>query len=131
MIRSPRIQRELAAVARKYPGSQAAEDGGTTLLVIPRYSVSAGFRPSPVRIAIRIGALYPAEKLDLFWVDPALVRVDGNPLPNVMSTNIVLAGSPWMQISWHDHAPHDPARISILGYLSGIQQWFQSQVHAA
>jgi hypothetical protein len=131
VIRSLRIQRELAAVARKYPGSQPLEDGAGVLVVVPAYPIPSGFTPSPVRLAVKIGALYPTEKLDLFWVDTELKRIGGAALPNVMNSNIQLAGQPWIQISWHDNAPHDPERISVLGYLQGVRQWFAAQVQAA
>jgi len=130
VIRSPRIQRELAAVARKYPGSQSPDDGSDLLVVIPAYPIPPGFTPAPTRLVVKVGSLYPTEKLDLFWVDSDLKRLDGGMLPNVMSPNIQLAGQTWMQISWHDSAPHDPERVSILGYLQGVRQWFAAQVGA-
>jgi hypothetical protein len=130
-MRSPRVQREVAAVARKYPDSQALEEAGATLLVVPGYPVPVGFAPAPVRIALKIGALYPAEKLDLFWVDPDLKRLGGAGLPNIMSPSVQLGGQVWMQISWHDNAPHNPERLSVLGYLHGIREWFIRQVQAA
>jgi len=128
MIRSLRVERELQAVAGKYSDTRLVDEaGGSLLLVIPRYPIPAGFDRSAARIAVRIGALYPAEKLDLFWVDPALSRSDGAGLPNVMGA-MSLAEDAWTQISWHDNAPHDPARATILGFIRGIGGWFTQQV---
>lgn len=131
MIRSARVTRELGNVAAKYPDSQAVEDNGGTILVIPTYPMPAGFNRTAVRIAIKVSGLYPSEKLDLMWIDPDLRRVDGSALPNVMASNVVLAGQMWTQISWHDNAPHNPQLCTILGYLRGVRLWFAQQVGAA
>jgi hypothetical protein len=125
------VERELAGVARKYPGSLWVQEGAGLVLVVPGYPIPPGFSPAPIRVAIKVGVLYPAEKLDLFWIDPALKRLDGGTLPNIMSNDVHLAGQSWLQISWHDNAPHAPERVSILGYLLGLRQWFVGQAQAA
>lgn len=131
MMRSARVSRELEGISAKYPGSHVVDEAnGMLTLVIPTYPLPAGFDRAAVRVAIRIGALYPSEKLDLLWVDPTLRRLDGNGLPNVMGTNIALGGQSWTQISWHDNAPHDPMRSTILGFVQGIRLWFAQQVGA-
>jgi Prokaryotic E2 family E len=131
VIRSARVTRELKAATAKYPEAITIDDGSGLFLAIPEFPVPTGFTPAPVRLGIKVGALYPAEKLDLFWVDPALRRTDGSALPNVMGTNVSIAGQTWIQISWHDNAPHDPTHVSILGYLQGIKKWFSDQVEKA
>lgn len=132
MIRSARVAREVESITTKYPSAQAVDEAdGTLTLVIPAYPLPTGFDRSSVRVAIRISTLYPSEKLDLLWVDPALRRLDGAGMPNVMSGHVVLAGQAWTQISWHDNAPHDPQRCTILGYVRGIRLWFAQQVGAA
>jgi hypothetical protein len=131
-MRSLRVQREIESVQSKYPGSYPFEEtSGSLILVVPDFPIPPGFTTRSTRIAIRLPSLYPTEKLDLFWVDPALQRSDGGQLSNVMGTGIQMADLTWMQISWHDNAPHDPNRVSLLGYLQGIRVWFASQVGAA
>src|SRR5579885_432456 len=128
-MRSARVSCELEGITAKYAHSHVVDEAnGTLLLIIPAYPLTVGFDRSTVRLAVRIGALYPSEKLDLFWVDPTLRRLDGNALPNVMGTNVVLGGQSWTQISWHDNAPHDPIRCTILGFVRGIRLWFAQQV---
>lgn len=128
-MRTERINREIAAVIEKYPGTQAIDDpAGHTDLIIPALPIPAGFTGATARIVVRIPALYPAEKLDLFWLTPTLGRSDGAGLPNVMAQQVPIAGEVWRQISWHDNGPHDPNRISILGFVRGIGQWFERQV---
>lgn len=130
-MRSSRVERELADVSAKYPGSQAVEEAaGSLVLVIPQFPIPAGFNLAAVRIAVRVPALYPTEKLDLFWLDPDLQR-SGAGLPNVMGSGIQMVGQTWTQVSWHDNAPHDPNRITILGYIRGIRSWFARQVGVA
>ncbi len=131
-MRTLRIEREVASIAAKYPGATAVDEpDGSVVLIIPGFPLPAGFSASSTRIAVRIPALYPAEKLDLFWLDPSLARISGVALPNVMAQNVRLAGESWTQISWHDNSPHDPERISVLGFVRGIGQWFAGQVVAA
>lgn len=131
-MRSLRVERDLESALAKHLGSYLAEEpSGAITLIVPRFSVPSGFNLSTVRIAIKVPRLYPAERLDLFWVDPALCRNDSKSLPNVMAKNVQMGGLLWQQISWHDHAPHDPNRISVQGYLRGIQFWFKGQVSAA
>jgi hypothetical protein len=125
---SPRVQREVDAAIAKYPGGVAvAEADGSTVLVIPNYPAGSGFNRSHVDIAIKVGVMFPAEKLDLLWVEDDLRRVDGSMPGNVMVNGVQLAGRTWMQISWHDQSPHDARRASILGYLRGLRAWFESQ----
>ncbi len=119
-------------MAAKYPGATAVDEpDGSVGLIIPALPIPPGFTTPAARIAVRIPALYPAEKLDLFWVDPAVSRSNGSALPNVMAHGVRIAGSSWTQISWHDNSPHDPERISVLGFVRGIGQWFAGQVGAA
>jgi hypothetical protein len=128
MRRSERVQREVQGILEKYVGSNTFEEStGNLVLIIPEYPISTGFDRMAVRIAIKVGALYPSEKLDLFWVDPELRRTDGSALPNVMSSDVLLAGQKWVQISWHDNAPHDLDRITIQGYVHGVRKWFAEQ----
>jgi hypothetical protein len=130
-MRTPRIDREIATIAEKYPGAQAIDESdGSVGLVIPEFPLPLGFSTPAARIAVRIPALYPTEKLDLFWLDRTVTRRDGAALPNVMAHNVLVAGESWIQISWHDNASHDPERISVLGFVRGIGQWFSGQAVA-
>ncbi len=128
-MRTERINREIATVAEKYPGTRAVDEpGGSVGLIIPELPIPPGFTSTTARILVRIPALYPTEKLDLFWLTPALARSNGAGLPNVMASGVVMANEQWTQISWHDNSPHDPSRISVLGFVRGIVQWFERQV---
>lgn len=128
-MRPERINREIATVAEKYPGTCAVDEpGGGVGLIIPELPIPAGFTSTTARILVRIPALYPTEKLDLFWLTPAVRRSNGADLANVMGRGVVMANEQWTQISWHDNSPHDPGRISVLGFVRGIVQWFERQV---
>ncbi len=130
MTRTPRVQREVDALAAKYPGATAFEEetDGSLTLVIPYYPIPVGvFDRDAVSIAVKVGPLYPAEKLDLFWLDPSLRHRDNVALPNLMSPSVTLANQSWAQISWHDNAPHDPQRMTILGFVHSIGDWFAGQ----
>ncbi len=128
-MRTERIAREIATVAEKYPGTCANDDpSGHIDLIVPELPIPVGFTSSTARIVVRIPALYPTEKLDLFWLTPALRRNDAGVLPNIMIEQVALAGEMWKQISWHDNSPHDPDRITVLGFVRGIRRWFEGQV---
>lgn len=128
-MRTERINREIATVAEKYPGTRAIDDpGGHTDLLIPDLPIPAGFTSATARIIVRISAVYPTERLDLFWLTASLGRTDGGGLPNIMIAQMAIAGEQWKQISWHDTSPHDPDRISVLGFVRGIGRWFEGQV---
>ncbi len=128
-MHTDRINRELATVAEKYLGVYAVdESNGCVDLIIPTLPIPAGFTNATARILVRIPALYPTERLDLFWLAPTLQRSNGAALPNVMATGVAIAGEQWTQISWHDNSPHDPNRISVIGFVRSIGQWFEGQV---
>lgn len=131
-MRTPRVERELALVRDKHPDAMAVDEaGGTIGLIIPSFPLPSGFTAPSATIAVRIPSLYPSEKLDLFWLDPAIARTDGTALPNVMGREIDVAGRRWTQISWHDNGPHDPGRISVMGFVRSIDRWFDEQVGAS
>lgn len=128
-MRTERIGREIATVAAKYPGTCAVDEPtGSVALIIPKLPIPAGFTSATARIVVRIPALYPTERLDLFWLAPTLARDNGAALPNVMQQGVPIADEQWTQISWHDTSPHDPDRISVLGFVRGIGRWFEGQV---
>ncbi len=130
-VRTQRIDREIATVAEKYPGTTAVDaPDGSAGLIIPALPIPTGFSSPTARILVRIPAMYPAERLDLFWLTPTLARDNGAGLPNVMAHGVPLAGEHWTQISWHDNSPHDSDRITVLGFVRGIGQWFAGQVGA-
>lgn len=132
MVRTPRVDRELAALGDKFPGTRAVDEAdGSVTVIIPDFPTSASFTAPSTRIAVRVPALYPTEKLDLFWLDPTTTRRNGAALPNLMAQGVALAGEPWTQISWHDNSPHDPRRISILSFVRGIRRWFDDQAVTA
>lgn len=123
-MRSPHVQRQLIKVQEKFPDMRVVDVEGAILLILPTFALPSGFRQSQVRLALRVGALYPSEKLDLFWVEPTLQRLDGAKLPNLMNPDVMLGGEHWMQISWHDVGPYDPAQATLVGYLTGLRRWF-------
>jgi hypothetical protein len=128
-MHTDRITREITTVAEKYPGVYAVDEStGCVDLIIPAFPIPAGFTSGTARILVRIPALYPTQKLDLFWLTPTLQRSNGAALPNVMAASVPIAGEQWTQISWHDNSPHDPNRISVIGFVRGIGQWFEGQV---
>ncbi len=128
-MRTERINREVATIVEKYPGAYAVDEpSGGVALIIPALPIPVGFTNTNARILMRFPALYPAERLDLFWLTPTLKRSNGAGLPNVMMEGVSIADELWTQISWHDTSPHDPSRISVLGFVRGIVQWFEGQV---
>lgn len=128
-MRTERITREIESVAAKYPGTYAVDDPiGCIDLIIPQYPIPAGFTASTARVLVRIPALFPAEKLDLFWLSPSITRADGTGLANVMANGVPIANEQWTQISWHDNSPHDPNRITALAFVRSIRSWFAGQV---
>lgn len=130
-MRTERINREIATVAEKYPGTTAVDaPDGSVGLIIPALPIPDGFTSPTARILVRIPAMYPTERLDLFWLAPSLARGNGASLPNVMVNGVSMAGEQWTQISWHDNSPHDPERITVIGFVRGIGRWFAGQVGA-
>lgn len=128
-MRTERINKEIASAATKYPGAYAVDDStGCVHLIIPTLPIPAGFTATTARVLVRIPALYPSEKIDLFWMDPAIARSNGADMPNIMSRGVQIAGESWTQVSWHDNSAHDPNRISVLGFVRTIPQWFERQV---
>src|SRR4051794_7600363 len=102
-MRTPRMQREIDTIVAKFPGATAVDElGGSVALIISEFPIPPGFTAPTARIAVRIPALYPSEKLDLFWLDPTLATDGGVGFPNVMAQNVDVAGEQWTQISWHD-----------------------------
>jgi hypothetical protein len=71
---------------------------GWKFLVYPEIKLPEVYRPTTVRLLVKLPPLFPEARPDMFWVSPA-VTVGGTAPKG--TTQEVLLGESWQRFSWH------------------------------
>jgi hypothetical protein len=72
---------------------------GWTFLIVPDYPLPECFRPSSVRLLMKLPPSFPDAAPDMFWLSPQ-VRTSGGAAPQGTTVEAVL-GEEWQRFSWH------------------------------
>ena len=86
-------------VLQVYPGELRLHGDGSAELRLQKFALPAGYSRSEVDLLIRLPALYPEAKPDMFWVNPP-VTLAGGAQPQATSMETI-DGQTWQRFSWH------------------------------
>lgn len=75
-------------------------ESGATSIVLPHWSLPAGFDQSSAELLLRLQAGYPDVPPDMWWFNPAIRLVDGRAIPATEVTETHL-GRAWQRWSRH------------------------------
>lgn len=82
------------------PGAQVhPQPDGWKFVIFDDFAIPEVYRPSAVRLLVKLPPTFPEAKPDMFWVQPPLILTNGA-LPNRATAEQIL-GEPWQRFSWH------------------------------
>lgn len=115
----PVDQAHLEALA---PGNKISVDGGMICIVIPSFSLPAGFTLSLADLLLRLSPGYPDVPPDMWWFCPAVQRVDGQVIAatQLMENHL---GRTWQRWSRHlNPGQWRPGVDSVESYLALVRK---------
>ncbi|HEX2653159.1 MAG TPA: multiubiquitin domain-containing protein [Xanthobacteraceae bacterium] len=103
---------------------ETIREGDIAAVVIRKYPIPAGYNCTEADLHIRLGPGYPDTQIDMAYVHPALIRVDGREIRNM--SEVTFAGVKWQQWSRHRTAenPWRPGLDDIGTHLALVNHWF-------
>ena len=75
-------------------------EGGMLCIVVSRWTVPPGYTVQEASLLVRLPPGYPDLPPDMWWFDPAVLRVDGRKIPATQATERYL-GRNWQRWSRH------------------------------
>lgn len=82
------------------PGSTVTQEGGMICVVIPKLDLPQGFTHSQSDLLVRLSPGYPDVPPDMWWFDPPVRRIDGQPIAATQLQESYL-GRVWQRWSRH------------------------------
>jgi hypothetical protein len=81
-------------------GSAVSLDRGMICVVVPNFPLPAGFTVTQADLLLRLAPGYPDVPPDMWWFQPAVLRVDGRPIIMTQVQEAYL-GRVWQRWSRH------------------------------
>ena len=107
------------------PFSEAVENGAICV-VLPDFPLPAGLAPDRADLLLRLNPGYPDIPPDMWWFDPAVVRLDGREISQTQVHESHL-GRVWQRWSRHLYAGQwRPGVDSLKSYLSLVERELNS-----
>ena len=78
----------------------AEVEGGTLCIIVPRWDLPAGYTIREADLLVRLPTGYPDLPPDMWWFDPAVLRIDGCTIPATDATERY-RGRTWQRWSRH------------------------------
>jgi len=82
------------------PGHSIVNDGGMTCVLVPSFPLPEGFDRPCVDLLLRLAPGYPDVQPDMWWFNPAALRIDGVVIPATQATEGFF-GRQWQRWSRH------------------------------
>lgn len=103
------------------------DPSGTLLLVIPGWSLPAGYNVATATLVLVLPAGYPDTQIDMAYFSPALSRTDGKTVNNL--TSVTWSIGAFQQWSRHRTAqnPWRPGVDDISTHLSLVDDWLRRE----
>lgn len=100
-------------------------DGNSRWLIISGFELPEGYNHHQVNLALSITSGYPVSMLDMFYVYPPLVRVNGASIPATEAT-VVIDRVAYQR--WSRHRTWDPETDSVISQLAMADGCLQKEV---
>jgi len=101
---------------------------GSRWVLLHRFPLPPGASPREITVAIRMEDGYPLGQLDMMYVHPAIVRVDGKAIPQTQAVQ-QLDGKAFQRWSRHrtQHNPWVPGQDSLETHIYFIEDCFNAE----
>ncbi|MER8649650.1 multiubiquitin domain-containing protein [Mesorhizobium sp. M0586] len=130
---APRLNFDLLPVDHAYLDNlglawETVVEGEHRWLVISEYPVADGYQVSKVKLALLVPLTYPQAQIDMFHVSPALTKIDGGAIPNVMQQ--VIGGVPFQTWSRHrgQESAWNPRSDNVVTHLALVESAIAKEV---
>lgn len=104
---------------------EALLDGQRRWLMLPCYTVPAGYTVACTNIAIEIPTSYPTAQLDMFYCHPPLVRQSGGNIPQTEHVETI-CGVPHQR--WSRHRQWDSSCDTLATHLALVDESLRREV---
>lgn len=107
---------------------EAIKQQNGTWLIIHSFTLPACFVGDETSVAISIPSGYPTAPLDMAYFHPAIVRVDGSPIPNT-EASVQVDGKNWQRWSRHytTENPWKPGEYNTATHLHLVRHWIDKE----
>ncbi len=113
---------DLEYLQARAPGHTVTVEAGSTCVVIPGFSLGAGFVVAQSDLLLRLAPGYPDVPPDMWWFSPAVLRIDREAIAATQVTEPHL-GRMWQRWSRHLGAGQWRSGIdSIESYLAIVRR---------
>ena len=100
--------------------STRLEPDGSTVIIVEGFRLPQGYSPEVVRLLLRVPALFPETRPDMFWVSPP-VRTSSGGLPTGTGDESI-QGEVWQRFSWHlKEGAWDPRQHSMRDFMRCVR----------
>ena len=102
-------------------------DGSGSYVLVHSFPISEGYNQATVTAAIRIESGYPQTQLDMVYLYPALVRLDGQPIGALCDA--LIDGKMFQRWSRHrtTENPWRPGVDNVATHVGLINFWFEQE----
>lgn len=130
---APRLDFDLLPVDHAYLDNlgliwETVVEGEHRWLVISEFPVADGYQVSKVKLALLVPQPYPQAQIDMFHVSPALTKIDGGVIPNLMDQ--VIRGVTFQTWSRHrgQESAWNPRRDNVVTHLALVESAIAKEV---
>lgn len=113
---NPDLDGELARIEASGRTVEALQEGFNVGVVIKAIALPAGYSKASTDMLLMTTLQYPADAMDMFWVDPDVVLSSGG-IPQGGESLETHFGRPWRRFSWHRNSTWVPGRDDLVGHL--------------
>ena len=89
-----------AFLADRFPWAIVGKDAGMVTVLMPALELGGGFKQTSSDLLLRLAAGYPDIPPDMWWLSPAIDRIDGKEIPATQVREHHL-GRDWQRWSRH------------------------------
>lgn len=107
---------------------EAIVEGNTKWLILPEYSIPAGYNHQTASVALRIKPSYPDDDIDMVYFYPPLALTSGKTIKQLTPSQI--DGKQYQQWSRHRTSanPWRPGLDNVCTHLLQVDSWLEREL---
>lgn len=97
------------------------QEGDRVYVLFHKFRMGPHFSIEASDLLVYTTVMYPNAGFDMFWVSPEVLLMNNRSPQNADNLESYL-GRQWRRFSWHLNRPWNPARDSLLSWISVVEQ---------